>query len=37
VNDRGVTRKVRARPYYRRKLANGKVRIFFRTQGRDLV
>lgn len=33
----GETRHVRARPYYRRQLRNGKVRVFFRTAGRELM
>jgi hypothetical protein len=36
VGDDAAPRAVRARPYYRRKLANGKVRVFFRTLGRQL-
>lgn len=34
----GVSRRtVRARPYYRRRLRNGKVRVFFRTMGQELI
>jgi len=33
----GTTRAVRARPYYRHTLRNGKIRVFFRTMGRELV
>lgn len=37
VTVNGQKRAVRARPYYRRKLRNGEVRVFFRTMGRDLI
>jgi hypothetical protein len=33
----GVPRMVRARPYYRRLLRDGRVRVFFRTSTLELV
>ena len=37
VKVNGATRAVRARPYHRRKLLDGKIRVFFRTMGRSLI